>query len=175
MALDRRATSKWYASKVATGVACLLVGIGIGGSTNESPEDSAAYVKLETSHERTKDELASFKQQAESAASESEERSAGLDAKESELKRLEEDLAKREANVKAAEDKAKPQTTTAKPTPGSKPVPLVGGTSSCTRTSSGNCIQGGQFCPKAKYGQTGQDANGRSYRCTGEKSRPHWM
>lgn len=45
----------------------------------------------------------------------------------------------------------------------------------CTLTASGTCIQGGQFCPKAKYGESGWDANGRRYVCTGDSSHPHWM
>lgn len=46
---------------------------------------------------------------------------------------------------------------------------------SCTKTSSGTCIKGGQFCPKSKYKQTGIDAKGRKYVCKGDKNHPHWM
>lgn len=45
----------------------------------------------------------------------------------------------------------------------------------CTRTSSGTCIQGGQFCPQSKYGQSGWDAQGRRYVCRGNRTHPHWM
>lgn len=45
----------------------------------------------------------------------------------------------------------------------------------CTKTSSGKCIKGGQFCPKAKYGKSGWDAKGRRYVCKGNRSHPHWM
>lgn len=45
----------------------------------------------------------------------------------------------------------------------------------CTKTSSGKCIRGGQFCPKAKYGKSGWDAKGRRYVCKGNRSHPHWM
>ena len=45
----------------------------------------------------------------------------------------------------------------------------------CTKTSSGSCIRGGQFCPKAKYGKSGWDARGRRYVCKGNRSHPHWM
>ena len=45
----------------------------------------------------------------------------------------------------------------------------------CTRTSSGTCIQGGQFCPQAKYGKSGWDAKGRRYVCKGNHTHPHWM
>ncbi len=44
----------------------------------------------------------------------------------------------------------------------------------CTKTSSGTCIQGGEFCPKASYGTSGWDANGRRYVCTGSTTHPHW-
>jgi len=45
----------------------------------------------------------------------------------------------------------------------------------CTKTSSGTCIKGGQFCPKAKYKKAGYDAKGRKYVCKGSSSHPHWM
>lgn len=45
---------------------------------------------------------------------------------------------------------------------------------SCTTTSTGSCIQGGEFCPQADYGQTGTDADGRTYTCTGDTEHPHW-
>ncbi|GAA4741272.1 hypothetical protein GCM10023350_27320 [Nocardioides endophyticus] len=45
----------------------------------------------------------------------------------------------------------------------------------CTRTSSGTCIRGGQFCPQSKYGRSGWDANGRRYVCKGNRTHPHWM
>ena len=45
----------------------------------------------------------------------------------------------------------------------------------CTKTSSGTCIKGGQFCPKAKYKKTGIDAKGRKYVCKGDRDHPHWM
>lgn len=51
------------------------------------------------------------------------------------------------------------------------PAPVT----SCTTTSSGTCIQGGQFCPQAKYGTTGYDANGRKYVCSGDTTHPHWQ
>jgi hypothetical protein len=46
---------------------------------------------------------------------------------------------------------------------------------SCTKTSTGKCIKGGQFCPKAKYKKVGYDASGRKYICKGDSSHPHWM
>ncbi|WGL52047.1 hypothetical protein P5P86_19110 [Nocardioides sp. BP30] len=45
---------------------------------------------------------------------------------------------------------------------------------SCTRTSSGSCIQGGEFCKQSMYGQVGYDASGRSWECTGDHTHPHW-
>jgi hypothetical protein len=44
----------------------------------------------------------------------------------------------------------------------------------CTRTSSGSCIRGGEFCPQASYGDSGWDANGHRWVCKGNHSRPHW-
>ena len=44
----------------------------------------------------------------------------------------------------------------------------------CTLTSSGTCIQGGEFCPQAKYGQSGWDSAGRRYVCEGDQTHPHW-
>ena len=57
--------------------------------------------------------------------------------------------------------------------------PRTGGPSppvqrSCTTSSSGTCIRGGGFCPKARYGMTGYDGGGRAYRCTGDSAHPHW-
>jgi hypothetical protein len=48
-------------------------------------------------------------------------------------------------------------------------------THACTRTSSGTCIRGGQFCPQSKYGRSGWDASGRRYVCKGNRTHPHWM
>lgn len=45
----------------------------------------------------------------------------------------------------------------------------------CTRTSSGSCIRGGEFCPQSKFGQSGWDAVGRRYVCKGNRVHPHWM
>jgi hypothetical protein len=44
----------------------------------------------------------------------------------------------------------------------------------CTTTSSGNCIRGGEFCPRADYGMAGYDAAGRRYVCQGDAEHPHW-
>ncbi|HEY0643197.1 MAG TPA: hypothetical protein VGD39_07250, partial [Nocardioides sp.] len=45
----------------------------------------------------------------------------------------------------------------------------------CTKTSSGSCIRGGQFCPQSSYGRSGYDAYGRRYVCKGDRNHPHWM
>ncbi|WP_375474370.1 hypothetical protein [uncultured Jatrophihabitans sp.] len=54
-----------------------------------------------------------------------------------------------------------------------KPTPVH---HSCTVTSSGTCIQGGEFCPVASEGHTGYDANGTAYVCTDSDhdGHPHW-
>jgi hypothetical protein len=44
----------------------------------------------------------------------------------------------------------------------------------CTTTSTGSCIRGGEFCPQASYGETGWDANGVAWVCTGDPVHPHW-
>jgi hypothetical protein len=45
-------------------------------------------------------------------------------------------------------------------------TPVAPAVTSCTQTSSGTCIQGGEFCASAEAGQYGTDANGRQYLCT---------
>ncbi|MDN4162617.1 hypothetical protein [Nocardioides abyssi] len=45
----------------------------------------------------------------------------------------------------------------------------------CTKTSSGTCIKGGQFCPQKSYGKSGWDAKGVRWVCKGDKVRPHWL
>lgn len=49
-----------------------------------------------------------------------------------------------------------------------------GSNHSCTTTSSGHCIKGGEFCPQADYGQTGYDASGDKLAYTGDRTHPHW-
>jgi hypothetical protein len=36
---------------------------------------------------------------------------------------------------------------------------------SCTRTSTGSCIQGGEFCSSTMAGRSGIDGSGRTYVC----------
>lgn len=55
--------------------------------------------------------------------------------------------------------------------PAPKPPPQQ---HTCTTTSSGSCIQGGEFCPQADYGLTGYDADGTAYVCKGDETHPHW-
>lgn len=50
----------------------------------------------------------------------------------------------------------------------------VGAHHACTRTSSGSCIRGGEFCKQSQYGQRGYDAKGRVYVCKGSHTHPHW-
>jgi hypothetical protein len=77
----------------------------------------------------------------------------------------------------ATRTKSKP---TSKPSP--KPSPKPARTTApqpahhvCTKTSGGNCIQGGEFCPQASYGMSGWDGSGRRYVCKGDHTHPHWM
>jgi hypothetical protein len=55
-----------------------------------------------------------------------------------------------------------------------KKKPAAGSQHACTHTSSGSCIQGGQFCPQSKYGQNGWDSRGHRYVCKGDHTHPHW-
>ncbi|MFT4262516.1 MAG: hypothetical protein QM572_03985 [Nocardioides sp.] len=43
-------------------------------------------------------------------------------------------------------------------------------TVSCTKTSTGTCIRGGQFCPSKSKGKYGYSSTGRRYKCT----KGHW-
>jgi membrane protein involved in colicin uptake len=47
-------------------------------------------------------------------------------------------------------------------------------THACTQTSSGSCIQGGEFCKQSAYDQSGYDADGTRYVCKGDTTHPHW-
>jgi hypothetical protein len=47
-------------------------------------------------------------------------------------------------------------------------------THACTRTSSGSCIRGGEFCKQSEYGQKGYAGDGRTYVCKGSRVHPHW-
>lgn len=69
--------------------------------------------------------------------------------------------------------------TTASPPASATPTatattPTAPATHACTRTSSGSCIRGGEFCPTADYGQTGYDANGDPLTCEGDTTHPRW-
>ncbi len=55
------------------------------------------------------------------------------------------------------------------------PTSAVHVRATCTHTSSGSCIRGGQFCPQASYGHVGYDASHRRYVCKGDRTHPHWM
>jgi membrane protein involved in colicin uptake len=44
----------------------------------------------------------------------------------------------------------------------------------CTQTSSGSCIRGGELCKQSEYDQSGYDADGTRYVCKGDSSHPHW-
>lgn len=68
---------------------------------------------------------------------------------------------------------APPATRTTAPPAPPPPPPQVG----CTHTSTGKCIQGGEFCPVAKEGTAGVDASGARYTCTDvdHNGHPHWV
>lgn len=54
-------------------------------------------------------------------------------------------------------------------------APQAASLHTCTKTSSGSCIRGGQFCPQSSYGRSGYDVRGRRYICKGDRTHPHWM
>lgn len=54
-------------------------------------------------------------------------------------------------------------------------APVHASAQTCTKTSSGSCIRGGQFCPQSSYGKSGYDVRGRRYVCKGDRTHPHWM
>lgn len=56
----------------------------------------------------------------------------------------------------------------------SRPAAPKTSSHACTRTSSGSCIRGGEFCPSADFGNSGWDAQGRRYVCSGDPTHPHW-
>jgi hypothetical protein len=58
--------------------------------------------------------------------------------------------------------------------PAAHAAPVVAQHHKCTRTSTGTCIRGGEFCPKKDYGHHGWDAKGRRYTCKGNHTHPHW-
>ena len=62
-------------------------------------------------------------------------------------------------------------TPTASPTVTATPTPTQSQASGCTKTSSGNCIVAGQFCPSASRGKYGTDAQGRLLICGDDG---HW-
>jgi hypothetical protein len=53
-------------------------------------------------------------------------------------------------------------------------APTISAHHKCTRTSTGKCIRGGEFCPKVKYHKSGWNAQGKRYVCKGSHSHPHW-
>ncbi len=69
------------------------------------------------------------------------------------------------------------RTTSSSPSPAPAPAPTPAPPpATCTTTSSGSCIRGGEFCPTADEGQSGTDADGRTYICEDKTAsgRDHW-
>lgn len=55
------------------------------------------------------------------------------------------------------------------------PVTAAASHHACTKTSSGKCIKGGEFCKQSQYNHSGWDAAGRRYVCKGNRTHPHWQ
>ena len=180
MSEAEKSRPKWYQTRVAIGAICTLVGIGIGASDTQPPEESEVYTSLTSKYDDLQDEMSSMQDAQKEASADLEARSEALDEREEKLgtqakklSALESELDDRASTVDAAEKAAEKQAESASAA-AAEPVPFAGA-ASCTTTSSGTCIQGGQFCPKDKRGQKGTDANGRTYTCTGDgASTPHW-
>ena len=55
------------------------------------------------------------------------------------------------------------------------PAAPAAAAASCTKTSSGTCInKGGQYCPKKSYGKSGYDKNHKRWVCKGDRNHPRW-
>lgn len=78
------------------------------------------------------------------------------------------------ATLRVTSPAALPQTTAPVVT---RPAPTTRAAAPlCTTTSSGSCIRGGEFCPRADDGQRGTDVEGRPYVCEDKThtGRDHW-
>lgn len=173
-AASRLATKKppagaWYSKRWVIGVVALLVGVGIGSSDSSGssdPKKSDQYQSLSATYSSARGDVSSLKTDLADARAEEETLKSQLaDAKDAEAtanKKAKSAQALLAASGPSATPK-KAQATTAAPT-----------THSCTKTSSGSCIQGGEFCRQALYGQSGWNASGTRYTCTGDHTHPHW-
>ena len=158
----------WYSKRWVIGVVALIVGVGIGssGSSGSSdPKKSDQYQSLSATYSSARGDVSSLK--------------SDLAAERANEEALKSELSDAKAAKTAAEKKAKSaQALLAASVPSKSPKTTspttAPATHACTKTSSGSCIQGGEFCKQALYGQPGWNASGTRYTCTGDHTHPHW-
>jgi hypothetical protein len=159
----------WYSKRWVIGVVALMVGLVIGtsGSLGSSdPKKSDQYQSLSATYSSARGDVSSLKTDLADARAEEEALKSQLaDAKDAEAS------AKKKAKSAQALLAAAGPTATPKKAQATTAAPA---THACTKTSSGSCIQGGEFCRQALYGQSGWNASGTRYTCTGDHTHPHW-
>ncbi|MDX6232782.1 MAG: hypothetical protein QOH68_1782 [Nocardioidaceae bacterium] len=166
--IDTGARGAWYSKRWVIGVVALIIGLAIGssGSSGSSdPKESDQYQSLSTSYHSTRDDVSDLRTDlADERAKQEELKKELIEAKDAEAAAM-----KKAKSAQALLAEATPNT--------SKPAPVAQAAPdkhACTRTASGSCIQGGEFCRQALYGQAGWNASGTRYTCTGDKTHPHW-
>ena len=166
--VTNRVAGAWYSKRWVIGVAALVIGIGIGSSQSSGssdPKKSDQYQSLSATYSNARGDMSSLRSDlADARSQEATLKSELADAKGAEA------AAKKE--LKSARALVATTTTPRAATP--TKAPSAPASHACTTTSSGSCIQGGQFCRQALYGQTGYDGSGRKYTCTGDHTHPHW-
>jgi hypothetical protein len=165
--VTKRRAGAWYGKRWLIAAVALVVGIVIGmsGSWGSSdPKQSDQNQSLSATNSSATEDLSTAQSDLADARAEAEALKSQLaDAKDAE--------AAAQKKLKAAQealDKATPTPTTPAKAPSSPK------THACTKTSTGSCIKGGDACQRSQYGQTGYDAAGRKFTCTGSHIHPHW-
>jgi peptidoglycan hydrolase CwlO-like protein len=154
----------WWKRKWVIGVASLIVGLSIGSSGSSDPKESDQYQGLSANYSNAREDVSSLRTSLAETRAEEDALKADLsDAKDAEADAKKEAKAAQALLAKSAAPTPKPKTKTP-----------VAKTHACTQTASGSCIQGGEFCRQALYGQSGWDGSGRRYTCTGDHVHPHW-
>lgn len=160
------ASGAWYSKRWVIGAVALVVGVAIGSSGNSGsadPKKSDQYRSLSATYSDARGDVSKLRSSLADARSEEE----SLKSQVAEQKAAEASAKRKLKSAQALLAKqSKPKTSTKAPTTTTSHT--------CTKTSSGSCIQGGEFCKQALYGQTGYDGSGRKYTCTGDHVHPHW-
>jgi hypothetical protein len=161
----------WYSKRWVIGVAALAIGIGIGSSNTSGtsdPKKSDQYQSLSATYSSARGDNSTLRSSLADARSQEDVLKSQLaDAKDAE--------AAAKKKLKSAQALVATPATPATPKAATPTKTAAAPTShACTKTSSGSCIQGGEFCRQALYGQTGYDGSGRKWTCTGDHVHPHW-